>query len=129
MNSKSTSRSVSRLNCKNCDDFFFTDIELDRHLNLDHDIQTELKFCKKCKVPYKDEHNHCSKDNVYPSQTEKFLCNECGKYCTSKQLLQKHIEVIHEEVKHGCGQIRVATLCGKIMIGHYKYQEDNVISC
>ena len=88
-------KGLTTFNCTICDEFFFTGWELDRHLNLDHEIQTKLNFCKKCKMSYEKEHKHCKMDNVYPCQTKKYLCDECGKYFNSKQHLQKRIEVIH----------------------------------
>ena len=116
---------LTKLNCTNCDEFFLTGWELDRHLNLDHEIQTKLNFCKKCKTSYTKEHKHCIKDNVYPCQTKKYLCNECGKCCTSKQHLQRHIEVIHEEVKHACDQCDKSYSTKRLLASHKQSVHEN----
>jgi hypothetical protein len=118
-------KGLTTLNCTNCDEFFFTGWELDRHLNLDHEIQTKLNFCKKCKMSYEKEHKHCRMDNLYPCQTKKYLCNECGKYCTSKQLLQRHIEVIHEEVKHACDQCSKSYSSRRLLASHKQSVHEN----
>ena len=116
---------LTRLNCKNCDEFFFTSKELDRHLNLDHEIETKLNYCKKCKQSYTNEHKHCVKDNVYPSQTEKFLCNECGIYCKTKQCLKSHIERVHEKLKHVCDQCNKSYSSKGLLLSHKQSVHDN----
>ena len=82
---------LTKLNCTKCEDFFFSKIELDRHLNLVHEAQTKLNFCKKCKQSYTDKHNFCPKEHTYPSKNRKVLCNKCGKYLATKQHFDQHV--------------------------------------
>jgi KRAB domain-containing zinc finger protein len=84
----------TRYNCTNCDEFFFTKYELQRHLNLDHEIETKLKFCKKCKRGYANEHNHCIMEHngEYLSQKQRMVCELCGTDYYDKQALQKHMQ-------------------------------------
>ena len=111
--------SQTRYNCTSCSDFFFTEDDLEAHLNLKHEIETERKYCKKCKQPFKDQHT-CQTQNKkkykskkYPQKKETYSCSQCSKTFTTLQNLQGHILSAHEkqfdfECEH-CGK-KLATV-------------------
>ena len=112
--------SVTKFSCTNCDEFYFTKEDLEAHLNLKHGIETERKYCKKCKQPYKDQHT-CQTLNKkkykpakkYPQKKEIYSCGHCSNTFTTLQNLQGHILSAHEkqfdfECEH-CGK-KLATV-------------------
>ena len=84
-------KGLNRLNCTHCDEFFFKGWELDRHLNLDHEIQTKLNYCKKCKISYIKKHK-CQVDNE-----KQYKCSICKSGFATKTYLKEHISVVHEK--------------------------------
>ena len=46
-----------KFECTKCRDFFFKKNELEAHLNLEHGVETEKKYCKICGSSYKNAHN------------------------------------------------------------------------
>ena len=108
-----------KYDCVNCDDFFFTEEDLNRHLNLDHGVKTKRNYCRKCRNPYDEKHT-CQKDkpdytNYKGYKAKRFNCNICEKTYATKQHLQGHIKTVHEN----CLDFKCPH-CGKMVGSHTK---------
>ena len=98
-------------NCTQCSDFFYFEEELDRHLNLKHDVKTRLNYCKTCKHPYRDTHECGWKKTVKKQRLKRHFCDQCPKAFTLPTNLDDHIKAVHENrLDFGCDQ------CGKKLV-------------
>ena len=98
-------------NCTQCSDFFYFEEELDRHLNLKHDVKTRLNYCKTCKHPYRDTHECGWKKMVKKQRLKRHFCDQCPKAFTLPTNLDDHIKAVHENrLDFGCDQ------CGKKLV-------------
>ena len=93
--------------CNLCTDFFLTKESFDCHLNLDHGMKTDKKFCKDCRQSYTTTHNHCVKtyNAAYREKVKKqYFCPHCDppKSVSTAQHLREHIKVIHEGIRYAC---------------------------
>ena len=92
-----------RYNCDKCSEFFFVQDELECHLNLDHGVKTEKKYCDRCNRSYKDTHDcyWIKKDmKLVPSQKKVpkiHPCSQCEKTFTLKVNLRSHVKSEHDK--------------------------------
>ena len=114
-----------KYNCTHCDDFFFTDYECQQHLNIKHDVETEINFCKKCKKGYFKEHDYCKADYHYPSQKKEILCDKCNSDFTTNQGLKRHIKSVHENIRYPCNQCDKTYSNEKLLRSHNQSVHEN----
>jgi len=91
--------------CDQCGENFESFNEVMAHIKANHE-----PYCGICKVRYKDFKNLRSHKRLYhqPESEEFLFCEECGKRCKNKNLLNQHKSFVHKRVENlNCN------LCGK----------------
>ena len=119
-----------KYNCTNCDDFFLFKEELNFHLNLDHGVKTDKKYCPRCKKSYV-EHHKCPMEYNHQqnSKGKRFPCNQCDKTYSCNVHLKSHIRTVHEK----CLDFE-CTQCGKklgsnVKLKNHTYYSHSQVNC
>jgi len=92
-------------NCDQCSEQFESFNEVMAHIKAFHE-----PYCKICNVRYKCHKNLRSHKRLYHQQESEsaLFCEECGKKCKNKNLLNQHRSFVHKRVENlNCN------LCGK----------------
>jgi len=91
--------------CDQCGENFESFNDVMAHIKANHE-----PYCRICNVRYKDFKNLRSHKRLYhqPENEEFLFCEECGKRCKNKNLLNQHRSFVHKRVENlNCN------LCGK----------------
>ena len=120
----------NKYDCTKCHDFFFWKHELDAHLNLEHGVEMEHKYCKICRLPYKDVHN-CGLLKQRDKQGEqKYLCSQCPREFTKPDYLKNHVKSVHENrLDFECEQCRKKFVSKTRLTSHIFQTHSSQVNC
>ena len=95
-----------KFQCQLCDKNFLGEDKLKVHVKCVHE-KVKDKLCDKCDLRFVDNYRlkrHVSQVHAVIKTDQKYQnvqCNLCGKVMTNSSL-KRHIEVVHEHVRHQC---------------------------
>ena len=120
----------NRYDCTKCCDFFFWKHELDAHLNLEHGVEMEHKYCKICRLPYKKVHT-CGLLKQKDKQLEqKYLCSECPREFTNSVHLKNHVKSVHENrLDYKCEQCKKKFVSKIRLTAHIFQTHSSQVNC
>ena len=120
----------NKYDCTKCCDFFFWKHELDAHLNLEHGVEMEHKYCKICRLPYKKVHT-CGLLKQKDKQLEqKYLCSECPREFTNSVHLKNHVKSVHENrLDYKCEQCKKKFVSKIRLTAHIFQTHSSQVNC
>ena len=121
---------LTKLKCSDCFEFYFLEQELEAHENIEHGTETDTKYCKLCRIPYKDMHN-CSKEKSIKKQKGKrFPCSQCPRYFSSNLHLKDHVNTVHENrLDFACDQCGKKLASKKRLVQHIQQTHSKQVIC
>ena len=127
------SRGHENFECTKCPDFFFMKHELEAHLNIEHGVETEKKYCKCCRVAYKDVHNCAVKKqrmNRTGRRNQVFPCNQCMREFSSPDYLSDHVKSVHENrLDYECQQCKKKFVSKNRLAQHIFQTHSSQVNC
>ena len=119
----------NRHDCTKCRDFFFWKHELNAHLNLEHGVEMEHKYCKICRQPYKKVHT-CGLLKQKDKPEQKYLCSECPREFTKPVYLKNHVKSVHENrLDYKCEQCRKKFVSKHMLTSHIFQTHSSQVNC
>lgn len=116
--------------CTECPDFYFLKHELEAHLNLEHNLETELKHCKVCRLAYKGTHNCSLKKRQQKKCEQKYPCPQCTREFTASQYLKNHIKSVHENrLDYECEQCKKKFVSKPRLTSHIFQTHSSQVNC
>ncbi|CAH8862319.1 unnamed protein product [Trichobilharzia szidati] len=89
--------------CEQCDEIFSSMSRLREH-RISHEYSQLTQIPYESLFPQKYDMN---KDKLFQHEGKPFICQQCGRGCSSKGILRRHIRITHEGRNFPCDQ------CGK----------------
>ena len=109
--------------CTTCDKEFSSGISLRTHVYRVH--KEGVQECDICKKHVKALKEHMK--IVHSEDRESYKCDPCNKELTTKQVLEKHFQIVHHKIlKNKCDLCTKAFSTRKSLISHIKKYHEKV---